>query len=45
MKKIAIDVDGVLAFDTPFQWGLEVFKNFENRKSEFKRYEDFHNHS
>ena len=41
MKKIAIDVDGVLAFDTPFKWGLEIFKNFENRKSEFKRYEDF----
>ena len=33
MIKIAIDVDGVLAFDTPFQWGLEIFKNFENKSA------------
>lgn len=39
--KIAFDVDGVLALETPLLWGLATFENFENRLSEFKTYESF----
>ena len=39
---IAIDVDGVLALETPFKWGLTTFKNFTERMDdEFNRYENF----
>lgn len=38
---IAIDVDGVLALETPFKWGLKTFKNFTERFDEFSRYENF----
>lgn len=41
--KIAFDVDGVLALETPLLWGLATFENFINRLSEFKRYECFGN--
>ena len=39
---IATDVDGVLALETPFKWGLTTFKNFTERMDdEFNRYENF----
>lgn len=39
---IAIDVDGVLALETPFKWGLSTFRNFTERMDdEFNTYESF----
>lgn len=38
---IAIDVDGVLALETPYNWGLKTFKEFTERLTEFSRYENF----
>lgn len=38
---VALDVDGVLAFETPYKWGLETFSDFDKRIDDFNRYESF----
>lgn len=39
--RIGIDVDGVLAYDIAYDWGLKIFRNFRENYKNYYYYESF----